>query len=750
MRNHPDALNVDEVDRSRPKSAPIPFPAAADAAGGAWRGALAEGYDEPAFLTALRRALTAGGGGAAAGQGGTWIWPFDAPSQGGAIPLMIKAHPPDAGWKRWADRRRGTAAERAWRTAVQLRARGVGTPEPVAWLERWEQGRRGESWFVTRRLEGMTNFRDAVRDLFLHDPDAGRMMALLQTVATAVRAMHEAGVRHGDLGNQNILLQRTPEGWDDVAFIDLNRAQRQDTPLTMRQRARDLARICLPSDLLRIFLEMYFNERGPPEFFRALRFHRRHYAWHHWSRRLRHPIREARIRRRATPEDAAPADRDLWLWDEKSAQAVQTWASRERRRLMSAATPVRAAAATLRRLGPLVRAHRALAPEAFAHPVDMAGRWGLSVEPRPESWTRERALVPAHPGLPVLIRLYRHKGGPHWTFAIEAGRELAAAGCRVSFALCQDRRAVAEPSLWRAMCEQVIPAVAGFAEFIEVGHAINRVKWGLWDLREYRHLAAPVAGLRRAFPALQWIGPGGIDFEYPQVLAALDSLPDDTRFDALSLHLYVDRRGAPENPQGLFHALDKFRLARAMAQVVPRCGGRLIVSEVNWPLEHTGIFSPVCSPFMFTKKPFGPPNVEEDVYARYMARYLAQAVCSGFVERVYWWRLAAHGFGLVDDRAEPWRPRPAYRAWTRMLELAGCARFERNLPAGPDAYVHLFRRPDGERIALGYAYRGRPGLRETCPALIDARAEALDGRSLDATPRALTEDPVWFRGIPET
>ncbi len=51
-----------------------------------------------------------------------------------------------------------------------------------------------------------------------------------------------------------------------------------------------------------------------------------------------------------------------------------------------------------------------------------------------------------------------------------------------------------------------------------------------------------------------------------------------------------------------------------------------------------------------------------------MARYLEITLTSGFVSRVYWWRLCAHGFGLVDDLdpKNP-RPRPAFFKLKEML-----------------------------------------------------------------------------------
>jgi hypothetical protein len=713
---------------------------------GDYRGAIAPAFEEADLLAWLARLREHAAADATPGQGGTRLRALDAPWRGGVLPLVVKSHPPAEGrLKPWADRRWGTAAQRAWRAALKLQSRGVGTPEPVAWLERWDHERCVESHFITRRIEGVSSLRDELRHLFRQDPDAGRVIALLEVVAPAIRAMHSAGVFHGDLGNQNILLRRVRAGeWRDVSFVDLNRARLfPNGPVPLKWRARDLSRLWLPTDLLRVFVEIYFSEPPPDGFKRALAFHRARYAFHDWSRRYRHPIREARLRADPARAPDYPPPRDIWLWDEKSAQPINAWASSARNRLHPPVNYWTSAREVVRGARALRREYCALREDAYARRVAMDGRWGMSVEPRPGLWETERAWLPAVAGLPVLIRLYRHKGARQWDLAVQAGRELADAGFRVSFALCQDRRAVIEPSAWAAMCERAVPQVASFADEIEIGHAINRVKWGVWDLRDYRRLVEPLADLKQSYPNLKCMGPAGIDFEYPSVLSALSALPEGFRFDALSHHLYVDRRGAPENRQGRFAALEKFALARAVARVSGRCADRLIVSEVNWPLLDTGVYSPVCSPYMYPGQYVGAPNVSEEDYARFMVRYLLQAACSGLVDRVFWWRLAAHGFGVVDDRADPWRPRPAWRAWTRLLEVVGGATFIGNLPLPGGAVLHQFERPDGERLAIGYAWtKDAPGFAIAC-----GHAEAMNGERLDAVPRALGPDPVYFRQL---
>src|SRR5690625_7287761 len=69
--------------------------------------------------------------------------------------------------------------------------------------------------------------------------------------------MHDAGFAHRDMGNQNILMPKNPDGtWAKPQFIDLNRS-RVYSKVTDQQRAFDISRLMLPGEHLKFFLFMY-------------------------------------------------------------------------------------------------------------------------------------------------------------------------------------------------------------------------------------------------------------------------------------------------------------------------------------------------------------------------------------------------------------------------------------------------------------------------------------------------------------
>ncbi len=615
--------------------------------------------------------------------------------------LAVKSFAP-AGWLRDAHfKQAGSRARRSFLAAVRLHEAGVGTPRPFVFLERWEGSRLHESYFLCDYAGEATSFRDELNRLYLEDPLCRRIMRLMETVALAIADMHDAGVCHRDLGNQNILLRRIDDDtWGEVQFIDLNRAHLANA-LTLKERARDISRIDLPSDFLRVFKCMYFRHQHPPaEFHRWEQHFRDRFARHTATRKYRHPIRQARQRKKDAALPFVPRGRELWVWDDRSMQAVSTLLSKDRKKLHTAAHHINTVRALVPALAPVWSLYKDKLASAFTQAVDLKGRIGVALVHSDESEQRYlHELAPAA----GLVRLYAHEHEKVNERSLVAARQMKASGRKVFVALVQDRASVRDPARWRAFVDRWVPQLRGVADHLEIGHAVNRVKWGIWEAQEYRALVEPVVSAARG--QIPLCGPGVIDFEYHYLPAFLREVSAGA-FAALSHHLYVDRRGAPENRQGRFAALEKFALAKAIAGWSDAVAGdRLIVSEVNWPVLGTGEFSPVNSPYIIPGSHSNDPSVDEETYADYMIRYYALALCSGLVDDVYWWGLAARGFGLVDDTdPEAWRPRPAYRALQVFIRELGEARFVERMPAPAGTWALRFERAGKPPVILAWAH----------------------------------------------
>ena len=635
----------------------------------------------------------------------------------------------------------GGKVGRSFHAAAYLTARGIPTPETLGMLPVGDSAAPGGA-LATRAVPGLRSFHRELVDLYAAHGPCSVLMERLQAIAEFCADMHDAGFLHRDLGDQNLFFAGDPaEG--RVMTLDLNRGRCLDRPLMLRERARDLSRIDLPSDLLRVFLEMYWRGDVPPRaFLRMERRFRRAFQFHCATRRFRHPIRERR--KPPNPEGEFPAPRDIWIWDDRSAQAIPAFRVRDRHRLQQRGRVWKtlvAAVSALFHAAP--RRAKRLRAEAFQQPVeDVGGRLTIALSATRSTFEREIELLrelmphaefaedaefkshaesaenaesspsplPSHlspltsslsPLPAVLLRLYAHESRDEQDFTLEAAQRLHAEGFGVALALVQCRESVTDPASWDALGRRALAAVAPFVRWVEVGHAVNRVKWGLWGYKDLHTLLAPVAGWRRDYPKVRFVGPAVIDFEPDFTAAALRQEAREAGFAALSQALYVDRRGAPERRQNGHDAVDKLALLGALGESfgVP---GPVIVSEFNWPLVGQGVWSPVGSPYVSPGVRRNDPSVTEEQAAAYTVRYLLLGLCSGLASEMVFWRLVARGFGAVDD-TDPaaWRRRPAFEALRLWYARLSGARFERREDA-PDGRITLHFARGGKRFAASW------------------------------------------------
>jgi len=323
---------------------------------------------------------------------------------------------------------------------------------------------------------------------------------------------------------------------------------------------------------------------------------------------------------------------------------------------------------------PALPAYRRHMRRMFRTPAAIdRGMFGVSVSPPGPA--REDEVIAQLKGTGVVRTLVRAASWERDKLAdLERFvRRLRGEGFDVAVAVLQRRQDVFEPEAWRAFLEEVFARLSDGPTAFEIGHAWNRTKWGVWNYTEYLGLARPAFEIAPAYRAVL-VGPAVIDFEFHLYPPTLKRLP----FDKVSSLLYVDRVGAPENAQAGWTTVKKIALLKAVAD---RAAGRpkeVWITEVNWPLRGTGRYSPAS----------GKPNVTEDEQADFLVRYYLLALAGGLIERVYWWQLAAPGYGLVDSRETPGRARPSFRALRTLIDMVGGAEFTGGTIENG---VHVFR-----------------------------------------------------------
>ena len=672
-----------------------------------YTGTIASAFDQPLLLNQLSdiSALVKSPQAEKLSGGADYVIKVPLRTTAGEIIATVKVFKRQSFLKDWYDKRHGSKAERSFRAAMYLHEKGIGTPSPIAWREYWVNGRLLESYYVCLFEPGIS-FRDALADIYYNQHDNAPLMELLHLVAPAIKAMHDAGFMHGDMGNQNILLPKDQLGqWQAPQFIDLNRATYSNGPLNIKQRAFDLARIALPGAYLKIFKTIYNNHQDFSKDFEKQEQKARKRFWgHRRSSKWRHPIRHWRNQKRSNTRSTYPPPQDIWLWDEKSAQPMIVLGRKEKHKYRKWGYMLSMMWQSAISAPGIYKRYRQLLKQSYQQPLSMHGRVGVALHPKAEYLQHELPLLKALGNIPVLIRFAHHETHEDWRRGIALVEDLHKEGVEIMVAILQDRQAVLHPEQWSDFLEIVIGAIADKVAHIEVTHASNRVKWGVWSAQEYGALIAPAFALQQRYPHIKLTGPACIDFEYHPVIAALNAIPFGNRLNALSHLLYVDRRGAPESKQGHFATLEKCALLKAVAQWSDRCDDKVIVSEVNWPVKYTGIWSPIGCPYTTPKWRREEPGETEEDYANYMLRYLVIALCSGYVDQVFWWRLSAHGYGLVDD-LDNFRQRPAFKALQIFTQLLGRADFICKLPSDDSVYLMEFQTAE-HKIIMGWTEQG--------------------------------------------
>lgn len=422
--------------------------------------------------------------------------------------------------------------------------------------------------------------------------------------------------------------------------------------------------------------------------------------------------------------------RDHFRWDERHHQPhtdMSKWekffASRS-----DAVQFMRLLGRNFRLLGPVVRRYRALLREVpTPHPV-APDEFGIAISPTLPTWGRYLERIHDLGVGAVLVRIPCWDSEPvlelHDAFA-----RLREEGVRFTFTLLQDRATVREPERWGAFVREAAGRFADLEPTFQLGHAINRKKWGIWHPDEYVRLMEETEAAREEFPGCRWIGPPVIDFEYYFTTSYLAG-PRPFDFDGIAALLYVDRRGSPDALQ--FRHFDlrrKILLLRAVVQASPHPDVPIHLTEFNWPLKGAGKFSPAGAHVA----------TDEAGQARYLVLYDLTAAATGQVASTFWWQLAARGYGLLDDDGS-WTERRAYRAFGTLL--ARTRGWEvRALPEGSRPLCGFLLRRGAESGAVLYTAGATHRLN---PALPVQEATDLLGHSLPTRDLAAGADPIYL------
>jgi len=227
------------------------------------------------------------------------------------------------------------------------------------------------------------------------------------------------------------------------------------------------------------------------------------------------------------------------------------------------------------------------------------------------------------------------------------------------FVVLQDREHIEKTGLLEKNLMRIFEKLSKFGNDFQIGNAINRTKWGFVSVDEYFSFYQTAQTVRdKHYPSLKLLGSAVIDFE---IYALLRSLWHARKifYDGVAALLYVDRRGAPESKQFIFDAVGKINFFWSSLLLSPLTKNRLVINEVNWPIENTRPYAPALDDVW----------VSEEDYSNYLLRYYLLALANARVECIYWHQLIAPGYGLIDNRDGVLRKRRAYYAFQTLIQF---------------------------------------------------------------------------------
>lgn len=149
---------------------------------------------------------------------------------------------------------RPSKAMRSYQNALTLGRIGVGTPQPVGYMNL----RRGllfdRSYFVT--LASTCPYR--YEDLFTRQFPCQE--AVLRAIARTTALLHDHEMAHKDYGRANILFQQLPDGQIKIDIVDLNRMALG--PLDIQAGCKNFERLPATPEMHRILADEYARARG--------------------------------------------------------------------------------------------------------------------------------------------------------------------------------------------------------------------------------------------------------------------------------------------------------------------------------------------------------------------------------------------------------------------------------------------------------------------------------------------------------
>jgi hypothetical protein len=152
---------------------------------------------------------------------------------------------------------RKSKARRSFEYATILLEKGIGTPQPIAFIEKYNWLGLINSFYVSEQLETELTFREL--DWYPDYPDHEN---ILRQFTKFTFNLHEKGIFFLDHSAGNTLIKKMPNGKYEFFLVDLNRMA-FDVKMDFNKRMQNFSRLTPKKEMVEIMSEeyaKYYNE----------------------------------------------------------------------------------------------------------------------------------------------------------------------------------------------------------------------------------------------------------------------------------------------------------------------------------------------------------------------------------------------------------------------------------------------------------------------------------------------------------
>jgi hypothetical protein len=165
---------------------------------------------------------------------------------------------------------RKSKARRSFEYATLLLEKGIGTPEPIAYLENYNWIGLKDSYYASEHLECDLTYRELVEIPSFHDHEK-----ILRQFTQFSFQLHQSGVEFLDHSPGNTLIKKKADGEYEFFLVDLNRMNFHDQ-MDFDQRMKNLSRLTPQKDMVATMsneYSKYYPTKTEAEIFEKMWFY---------------------------------------------------------------------------------------------------------------------------------------------------------------------------------------------------------------------------------------------------------------------------------------------------------------------------------------------------------------------------------------------------------------------------------------------------------------------------------------------